>query len=146
MLNPSLNEDPFPASEFGRWAGEYDEDVLQEGFPFTGYRQVLAEIARTAEAQPGMSVLDLGCGTGNLAEMFLPLGCELWGTDFSSEMIAAAKVKLPNVRWVLHDLRRPFPPALNRRFDRIVSAYVFHHFEMPERAAIVERLKIIRAT
>ena len=38
-----------------------------------------------------MTVLDLGAGTGNLAEMFSALGCELWCTDFSSEMLARAR-------------------------------------------------------
>jgi putative AdoMet-dependent methyltransferase len=87
-----------------------------------------------------MAVLDLGVGTGNLAELFTRLGCELWCTDFSSEMIAIARAKIPSAHFILHDLRQPFPPALERRFDQIVSAYVFHHFELPEKLALIERL------
>lgn len=132
--------DPFPPSEFDLWAGQYDRDVDELGFPFTGYRRVLSEVVRLADARAGMSILDLGTGTGNLAEMFASSGCELWCTDFSQKMIELARKKLPGARYFLHDLRRPFPAPLLRRFDRIVSAYVFHHFELPEKVAILGQL------
>lgn len=140
MSHPSPDTDPFPSSEFDEWAADYDQDVTQSGFPFSGYAQVLAETVRQAAAQPGMSVLDLGTGTGNLAVRFLALGCAVWATDFSAEMLAAARAKLPEARLFLHDLRQPFPPELERRFERIVSAYTFHHFDLPEKIALVQRL------
>jgi len=135
-----MKSDPFPSSEFDHWAAHYDNIVAQESFPLTGYQRALAETVRLADASAGMSVLDLGTGTGNLAKMFSHLGCELWCTDFSSEMIEIARTKLPSAHFFLHDLRQPFPPALRRRFDRIVSAYVFHHFELSEKIRIIERL------
>lgn len=132
--------DAFPAAHFDAWAEDYDRDVADDALPFTGYRQVLAEVVRQADPAPGMSVLDLGVGTGNLAALFAPLGCDLWCTDFSTAMLARAAAKLPSARFFRHDLRRPFPPALRRRFDRIVSAYVFHHFELSEKTQIIRRL------
>ncbi len=132
--------DPFPPSEFDQWAGQYDQDVYRQDFPFTGYQRVLSEVVRRAQVGAGLSVLDLGAGTGNLAGLFAPFGCELWCTDFSPEMIELARKKLPGAHFFLHDLRRPFPPRLARRFDRIVSAYVFHHFELSEKVNILRRL------
>jgi len=141
ILHPaSLESDPFPPAEFDYWAAQYDADVNKVGFPFTGYPQVLSETVRLADAEAGMTVLDLGAGTGNLAELFLKLGCEVWCTDFSNEMLALARVKMPEAHFILHDLRQPFPPALLRHFDRIVSAYVFHHFELPEKINLVKSL------
>lgn len=139
MTHPN-EPDPFPPAEFDRWAADYDQDVAGETFPFTGYERVLNAVVHQAEAQPGMHVLDLGVGTGNLAARFAALGCELWCTDFSTEMLARARAKLPAARCFQHDLRQPFPPELNRRFDRIVSAYVFHHFELPEKVDLVAQL------
>jgi putative AdoMet-dependent methyltransferase len=132
--------DLFPPADFDAWAARYDEDVGQEGFPFTGYGNVLAECVRLADARAGMAVLDLGAGTGNLTERFLSQGCQVWGTDFSNEMLRIAQEKYPAAHFVVHDLRQPFPPELNRGFDRIVSAYMFHHFELAEKMAIIERL------
>ncbi len=132
--------DPFPASEFDQWANQYDKDVADGNFPFTGYYRTLAGVVQLADANAKMTVLDLGTGTGNLSEMFVSLGCELWCTDFSAKMIEHAHKKLPSAYIFLHDLRQPFPPALIRRFDRIVSAYVFHHFELPVKMDIIKRL------
>lgn len=132
--------DPFPASDFDDWAAQYDQDVTDDGFPFTGYARVLDEVVRQAQAAPGMRVLDLGTGTGNLAARFAALGCELWCTDYSPKMLELARAKLPAARFFEHDLRQPFPPELAQRFDCIVSAYVFHHLELPGKVALAARL------
>lgn len=132
--------DPFPASDFDAWAAQYDQDVTDDGFPFTGYARVLDEVVRQAQAAPGMRVLDLGTGTGNLAALFAALGCELWCTDYSPKMLELARAKLPAARFFEHDLRQPFPPELAQRFDCIVSAYVFHHLDLPGKVALAARL------
>ena len=97
-------------------------------------------IVSKANAHPGLSILDLGTGTGNLALRFAELGCEIWGTDFSEPMLTKARQKLPGAQFCLHDLRRPLPEALDRHFDRVVSAYVFHHFELPQKIEIIRDL------
>jgi putative AdoMet-dependent methyltransferase len=132
--------DLFPASEFDDWAETYDASVAIDQFPFYGYRDVLEKAVALAKARPGIRVLDLGTGTGNLAVRFARLGCELWCTDFSAPMLAQARLKLPTAHFCLHDLRSEWPAELTSRFDRIVSAYVFHHFELEEKVRIVRRL------
>ncbi len=133
--------DPFPSSEFDPWAETYDHDVAtQNRFPFDGYEQALAIVVKLAAPARGMSVLDIGTGTGNLALRFAARGCELWCTDFSEPMLAKAREKLPDAHFVLHDLRAAWPAELNRRFDRIVSAYVFHHFGLEEKVALCKDL------
>jgi len=134
-----MNE-PFPASDFDEWAGSYDQDVASDHFPFDGYERLLDTVVRLAEARPGMGVLDLGTGTGNLAARFTALGCELWCTDFSLAMLEKARAKLPAAHFVQHDLRGTWPAGLPRRFERIVSAYVFHHFELDEKVRLVQTL------
>lgn len=123
--------DPFPASDFDHWAGSYEQDVSDESrFPFIGYRQALDTVVRLTSPHPEMRILDLGTGTGNLAAEFVRYGCEVWGTDFAPEMLARAHLKLPQVSFILADLRQGWHPDLVGVFDRIVSAYVFHHFEL----------------
>jgi putative AdoMet-dependent methyltransferase len=136
MLN-----DPFPPADFDAWAGNYDQSTAESTiFPFAGYEKVLETVVARAAARPGMSVLDLGTGTANLALLFEKLGCELWCSDFSPLMLEKARAKLPRARFALHDLRQEWPPEFDRRFDVIVSAYVFHHFELEKKVNICRDL------
>ena len=132
----------YDAHEFDAWAPTYDSEVSQaSGFPFTGYHAVLDELIRQAEAQPGMRVLDLGTGTGNLLLRFHTLGCTLWATDYAPEMLKLAREKVPQATCIQADLRGDWPAGLERlRFDRIVSAYVFHHFLLPRKLELISSL------
>ncbi len=134
-------DDRFPASEFDEWAPDYDNSTAAEPFfPFEGYTQVLNNIVTAAAAASGQTVLDLGTGTANLALLFARQGCDLWCTDFSTAMLELARQKLPQARFVCADLRAPWPPELERPFDRIVSAYVFHHFPLPQKVQLIHGL------
>jgi putative AdoMet-dependent methyltransferase len=134
--------DPFPPSDFDQWADSYDETTHTETiFPFDGYEQVLDTVLRQAEPRSGISVLDIGTGTGNLALRFADLGCELWCTDFSESMLEMARAKLPNARFFNHDFRVDLPAELKtKRFGAIVSAYAFHHMELPRKVEICKSL------
>ncbi len=126
---------------FDDWARHYDpctEDPT--GFPFGGYDCLLEGIVDAAQAEQGMEVLDLGIGTGNLAARFDALGCEIWGIDFSAQMLARARERLPGAVLALADLLNDWPLSFQRRFDRIVSAYVLHEFELSAKIGLLQRL------
>ncbi len=144
-----INDIPqtFDPEEFDQWAEGYDEDTERaEGFPFEGYHAVMAEIIQLAKVEPGIRLLDLGTGTGSLAQRFFEMGCKVVGTDFSQEMLRIARRKAPAITFLDWDLRKPWPEELTGTFDRIVSAYVFHHFTLPRKveliAALMDRLRI----
>lgn len=142
MSNPSAENSfgPFPPEEFDAWAASYDQSVLDDGFPFTGYARVLETILEKTRAAPREAVLDLGVGTGNLAARFDALGCQVWGLDFSKEMLALARGKLPQAVLSQADISGPWPADFQRRFHHIVSAYTFHHFPLREKIALCRRI------
>ena len=128
---------------FDNWAARYDHSVRSEDrFPFEGYERVLDEIVRLAAVRSRMHVLDLGVGTGNLAKRFVARGCTVWGVDFSAAMLSKSRAKLPRAKLVQADLLGDWPVELDQPFDRIVSAYVFHEFELSTKIALLQRLAL----
>ena len=133
----------FPSSEFDHWAETYDQDVVsQDRFPFAGYEQTLRTVVELAAPEPGMTVLDIGTGTGNLAARFAERGCQLWCSDFSRAMLRQARHKVPAAQMVMHDLGGNWPSELDRRFNRIVSAYVFHHFTLRSKVKLATDMEL----
>lgn len=125
---------------FDRWAENYDSTITPDRFPFEGYDQVLDEAFRLAEVSPAMQVLDLGTGTGNLALRFVQAGCGVWGMDFSAAMLAKAQAKLPHSVLVQADLSGDWPTELQRRFERVVSGYVLHEFDLETNVKLLHRI------
>ena len=126
---------------FDAWAARYDTAVAagDDDFPCAGYDEVLATAVRTAGARPSLRVLELGIGTGNLAERFVTAGCQVWGLDFSAAVLAQARVRLPQVHLVQADLLAAWPLAARPLFDRIVVTYVLHEFDLADKIRLLQR-------
>jgi putative AdoMet-dependent methyltransferase len=138
MISKPLSEDCFD-----RWAASYDEAVAcSPRFPLAGYEAVLDRIVSLACVSPGMSVLDLGTGTGNLAGLFSQVPCEVWATDFSTAMLDRARRKYPDIHLGRADIRAALPLGFPKTYDRIVSAYAFHHLELDEKVRVVRDLTL----
>ena len=131
---------------FDRWAEDYDADTARsdgEGsYPFAGYRRVLDTIARRVLARGTPTVLDIGFGTGTLTERLYRAGCEVFGQDFSPEMLAAARERMPEAALWLGDFRRGLVPALaEREYECIIATYSLHHLTDGEKAAFLRELR-----
>lgn len=62
-----------------------------------------ADLIELLAPQPGESILDLGAGTGDLTQQIAERGASVLGLDASSEMVAAARLKHPELRFVHAD-------------------------------------------
>lgn len=92
----------------------------------------------TAELEPGDRVLDVGCGTGDLAVLLAQKGCQVTGIDISPPMLSQAsqrlqqaaltdRVKLQEKGAV--DLDTTF---VDGTFDAVVSTLVFSELSAEE--------------
>ncbi len=70
--------------------------VYDELLKFIPYQNLLLEVARRADIQPGMKVLDACCGTANLLWALdqLKIKADVTGLDFTPAMLAAAEPKV----------------------------------------------------
>ncbi|MDN3585888.1 methyltransferase domain-containing protein [Pedobacter aquatilis] len=74
-------------------------------------------------------ILDVGCGTGQLAAQIAESGAEVLGTDASADMVANAKAAYPNLNFeVVDGTQLPY----NQNFDAIFSNATFHWIENQE--------------
>ncbi|UJF34600.1 class I SAM-dependent methyltransferase [Paenibacillus hexagrammi] len=87
--------------------------------------------------QPGERILDVGCGTGDLAAELARLGAEPTGIDSSVSMIEQARTKYPGLDFAVADATAYRSP---RRFDGVFSNAALHWIKPPEAA-----VKTVRA-
>ena len=83
-------------------------------------------LAASSVVRPGDRVLDVCCGTGDLALAAKRLGGDVTGVDFSREMVERARAKSPGVEWVCADaVSLPFDDA---SFDVVTVGFGIRHF------------------
>lgn len=82
--------------------------------------------------QPGETILDLGCGTGDLAKRISESGASVIGLDASPAMIDAAKRKYPDL---MFHVGRGEAFALERQVDAVFSNAALHWIQDAHGAA-----------
>jgi ubiquinone/menaquinone biosynthesis C-methylase UbiE len=79
----------------------------------------------------GEHILDLGCGTGDLANKLAGLGVIVLGVDNSANMVHQAQQKYPSLNFsVANALELPF----NEEFDAVFSNATLHWVKPPNQA------------
>jgi demethylmenaquinone methyltransferase/2-methoxy-6-polyprenyl-1,4-benzoquinol methylase len=134
------------AGVFDSVAGRYDlmNDVMSAGL----HRVWKAFTVRQAGVQPGMKVLDIAGGTGDLAKAFAKragAGGEVWLTDINGSMLAEGRDRLLDAGLALPlaqcDAEKlPFPSG---HFDRVSVAFGLRNMTHKD-AALGEMARVLR--
>ncbi|MEK3646118.1 class I SAM-dependent methyltransferase [Aeribacillus sp. FSL M8-0235] len=85
------------------------------------------------EPKKGERILDLGCGTGDLAWKLYELGVDVVGIDKSENMINQAKAKYPGLTFEVKDVLNL---GYRNEFDAVFSNAVLHWIKPPKQALI----------
>jgi ubiquinone/menaquinone biosynthesis C-methylase UbiE len=89
---------------------------------------------------PGMTVLELGCGTGSFTRELARSGANIVAIDVSAELLEIAKgnCSAPNVQYQIQNAYAlSYPEAL---FDSVVGSSVLHHLEIEKALRDVYRV------
>lgn len=81
--------------------------------------------------QRGEKILDLGCGTGDLAKKLSAFGAEITGVDKSVKMIEQARSKYPTIEFHVQDATEL---AFKPEFDAVFSNAALHWIKQPKPA------------
>ncbi len=103
----------------------------------------LEETLRRLVFQPGESILDVGCGTGELLSRLFASDPTLLlsGTDPVPEMLKMAKQKLGSTAVLKHGSAESLPFS-DRQFDVVISTNAFHYFRNPA-LALMEMKRVL---
>lgn len=90
--------------------------------------------------QPGMKILDIGCGRGDVVVYYAKQGADAYGIDYSSDAITIAQeVKQKNTHFALMDAKKlAFP---KNYFDAVISIDVFEHLYKEELEVVMQEIK-----
>lgn len=121
-------------SEFDAYSKTY-ADTVNSAISFSGLDvdfftrakavRLIDILTREVGAPGGLSVLDVGCGIGNYHGLLHGKVGHLTGVDPSSECIAEAELRNPDVAYAVSDGSvLPFP---DNKFDAVYAICVMHH-------------------
>ena len=148
-----------PATEEGRpvdfdgYAVNY-EDSVDQSISFTGRDsaffanrkvEVLEDIVHARNGPlAGLSVLDVGCGTGTTDHFLVSRVGNLDGVDISEEMLEKARANVPGATFRWYDGEKL--PFRDESFDVVLAICVLHHVPTSQRGKLVgEMVRVTRS-
>ncbi len=105
---PVVKSKEFFPGVFSRHAEAYQQRL--EDIMARGEARGRTRVIELAEPRPGMRIIDLACGPGNMTRRLAPLvapGGEVVGVDLAPRMIELAReARIPNARFEVMDIER----------------------------------------
>jgi SAM-dependent methyltransferase len=126
--DPEAGQDRPQAGDAFQTLTERQQKVWSSGDFNEIARQTMAvaeDLCRAADPQPNQAVLDIACGSGNLALVAARRYCDVTGIDFAANLIERARMRAAaeglTVDFQVGDAQAlPFPDA---RFDVVTSVF-----------------------
>ena len=133
--NPTALNKKWPATQQKSAEITFFDDLTRdrdyEVFTHRGYERILrafdAHLQPLIASRPGtLKAVDLGCGTGAFTSRLQRYGFDLHGVDISTQSVARASQKFPQISFHVGDIEAtPFPAG---DFDVVFLSSVLHHF------------------
>jgi ubiquinone/menaquinone biosynthesis C-methylase UbiE len=120
--------------------GDFDDLATNYDRFRTGYSSDLYDMLGELGFRSGTRVLDVACGSGISMEPLAARGMSVVGIDASTEMLKAAKNRVPSA--ALAHGKAESLPFENAFFDGAVCAQSFHWFDQPR--VLREMIRVVK--
>ena len=136
-----ISRSQFVQVEFSQIASRYE--LMNQIMTFGQVNNQRRIAIKALDIQPGMSVLDLGAGGGQISNLIQQMhpDCSIFPSDFNADMIRADKnhTSLPFNRSDARSL--PFPDS---KFDRVICGFLLRNIrDYPN--ALSEILRVLKS-
>ncbi len=91
--------------------------IYRKIFDYEKQAEFIDKILKGLKKKKGKNILEIGCGTGHLANFLIKKGYNVVGIDLYKEMLDIAKKRFKNIEFLQGDMRNL---KLRRRFDAII--------------------------
>ncbi|MEN8173692.1 MAG: class I SAM-dependent methyltransferase, partial [Chloroflexota bacterium] len=119
---------------YRNFAGIYDRifETMDKGLKLVGIRMF--------RPSKGMSILDVGCGTGSHLELYQRYKCNLYGLDLSPSMLDVARKRLgDSAQLDLGDATKM--PYDDDQFDLVISKLSIHEMSPEIRKGVLSEMR-----
>ncbi|MSQ14923.1 MAG: methyltransferase domain-containing protein [Dehalococcoidia bacterium] len=144
---PDKRKEKILARKFDREAREWDgyyNGTTPTGRPFISesLRARKKAVLSFADAQPGQTVLDLGCGPGEYAGDILSNGAFWYGVDLSQVMLKHAQARISGQPWGrLVQGSAAFVPLKSSSVDVVICSGVVDYLSQEQLAGTVKEIR-----
>jgi len=132
--------DAVAAQEHQSWQRSADL-YIENMAPMTATSGQVPILAEAGRIDGHSAILELGCGTGDVAVQLADFGGRVVGTDFAENMIKIAAERFPQLEFCVADAENV--PYEDDEFDVVVSNYTAHHFARPQ-TVFVEANRVLK--
>lgn len=124
-----MNRDPYRNS-----ARIYDRlfDRMNRGLKLVGMRMY--------RPYKGMSILDVGCGTGTHLELYRRYQCNLFGIDSSAAMLRVARSRLGDSARLISG-NAAYMPYPDEYFDLVIAMLSLHEMPLDIRLKVLQEVR-----
>jgi SAM-dependent methyltransferase len=126
-------------SPWQRISAESSDLLEQTGIP----RKVMSRLLTALRLGVGFSVLEVGCGRGDLAKFFDSLGIQCTGIDESPKHVLDARRNVPTCSFSCASANDPLPSVRNEFDVVLIRDSSEYHGPLMSRAAYATTLRLI---
>lgn len=121
------------------WSVDYDQiaATYDKRYERNQYAEVEQTLLQFVTSEPGLQILEVGCGTGHWLAILHRRGHQVIGLDLSAQMLDRAHSLVPDVPLIRGRAEHlPFP---SETFDRVFCINAIHHFA--DKPAFIEEVR-----